>query len=392
MSSKINELFFELIRVSLGLQEGLSRIPSPKGWQRLYNMADKQSLLGVCFAGVQRLCDMDAEYYCGMTEVQYLTWMGMAAEIQQRSREVDEQCVQLQGMLLADGMGSCVLKGRAVGALYSGELSELRQSGDVDVWVDAPVEVVRTWAKAHGGTSCDGDLHADCKVFPETDVELHFTPSVTSVPRVNRRLQEWFGAHTGECMTHRVCLREDGVGAGSSAAGTAMSGNGRLEVTAPTVEFNLVYLLHHAFRHYLFEGLGLRHVMDYYMVLQRTSADERERAREVICSLGMEGFAGAMMWVMGEVFHLDEALMICRSDSRRDGGTWRGGCRAGDCRRGERLLEVVMEGGNFGHGTKKYKIAGWNKPWRRLSRYVRRNWFMLRDYPREILWNMLKKL
>ena len=62
----MNELFFDLIRVAIGTQEGLSHTPSQKEWKALYDMAQKQSLVGVCFAALQRL----------------LAWMGMAAKIQ----------------------------------------------------------------------------------------------------------------------------------------------------------------------------------------------------------------------------------------------------------------------------------------------------------------------
>ena len=57
----------------------------------------------------------------------------------------------------------------------------------------------------------------------------------------------------------------------------------------------------------------------------------------------MEKFAGAVMYVMSEVFGMEEKYMICPMDGKR----------------GRRLLEVIMEGGNFGHATEKYKITGW---------------------------------
>lgn len=51
----INKLFFELIRVTIGNQVCLSHTPSADEWCDLYAMAKKQSLVGVCFAGVQKL-------------------------------------------------------------------------------------------------------------------------------------------------------------------------------------------------------------------------------------------------------------------------------------------------------------------------------------------------
>lgn len=51
----LEQIFFELIRVSIGIQESLSRPLKGAEWKELYGMAKMQSLVGVCFAGVRRL-------------------------------------------------------------------------------------------------------------------------------------------------------------------------------------------------------------------------------------------------------------------------------------------------------------------------------------------------
>ena len=76
----INNLFFELIRITLGNAVSLSHNPSDKEWKQIYDMAKKQSLVGICFAAVQRLPEDERP-----PEMLYLTWMGMAAKIQQRN-------------------------------------------------------------------------------------------------------------------------------------------------------------------------------------------------------------------------------------------------------------------------------------------------------------------
>ena len=48
-------LVFELIQVSIGKSEALSRVPSAEEWQTLYAFAEKQAVVGVCFAGIQKL-------------------------------------------------------------------------------------------------------------------------------------------------------------------------------------------------------------------------------------------------------------------------------------------------------------------------------------------------
>lgn len=57
----IEKLFFELIRVEIGTQDSLSHILTGKEWQILYDIAKKQSLVGICFAGVQRLVDSEKD-------------------------------------------------------------------------------------------------------------------------------------------------------------------------------------------------------------------------------------------------------------------------------------------------------------------------------------------
>ena len=131
----IEQLFFELLRVAIKVQNTLSRIPSAEEWDKLYRISKKQSLVGISFAGIQRVVEYEKIYHCGMPELLYFTWMGMAAKIQQRNEVVNRQCVELQEKLSADGFRSYIMKGQAVGSLY-GQIGLLRQSGDIDVFLE----------------------------------------------------------------------------------------------------------------------------------------------------------------------------------------------------------------------------------------------------------------
>ena len=51
----MRESFFELIQVALGTRDGLSRVPSAREWEAMYDEAWKQSVAGICFAGIKRL-------------------------------------------------------------------------------------------------------------------------------------------------------------------------------------------------------------------------------------------------------------------------------------------------------------------------------------------------
>ena len=137
--------FFELIQVALGVRHCLSHTPSADEWGELYNIAKKQSLVGICFAGVQKLVNQQQE----PPEMLYLTWMGMAAKIQQKNEQMNVRTEETLDYFRAKGFHCPVLKGQGIAALYEyggsngskgsngSSLRNLRQSGDVDVWINS---------------------------------------------------------------------------------------------------------------------------------------------------------------------------------------------------------------------------------------------------------------
>ena len=149
----MNDSFFELIRVSIGNKVCLSRVPSAAEWKALYSLSVKQAVAGVCFCGVQRL---KKSGYDIPTDL-YMKWLGMAAKIQQRNELMNRRCVEAQRMLTEEGMKSCILKGQGVARYYklkdeslelrANSLGMLRQSGDIDVWVDGGMEKALRWCR-----------------------------------------------------------------------------------------------------------------------------------------------------------------------------------------------------------------------------------------------------
>lgn len=358
------QLFFELIRVAIGTQDSLSRLPSAREWGKLYKLAEKQSLLGVCFAGLQNL---GADAHCGfagigMSEMQYLTWMGVAASIQSKNETVNRHCVELQSRIAESGCRSYIMKGQSNAALY-GELSLLRQSGDIDVYIEGGLEKVLACAEKFGGATGVNELEMQVKVFEDTEVEFHYRPFIMRNPWKNKRLQAFFKSREEACLGNRIKL--GGMEPASSPAGC-------LEITAPTVEFDLVHQMAHIHLHLFTEGVGLRQLMDFFFVLRSCGSDdgspELAEVRRVIRDLGLERFASAVMWVMGHVFGLAEEEMLWEPDGKD----------------GRFLLGEVMASGNFGQHDKeqrKRKAKAGYGLWAllirnlRLMRFDRGDWF-----------------
>lgn len=198
----IERLFFELLRVSIGVSGCLSKTPTNEEWKALYDMAKKQSLVGVCFAGVQKLVEQQQT----PEEMLYLTWMGMAAKIQQRNEVVNHQCVEVQKMLADKGFRSCIFKGQANASLYPKNLETMRQSGDIDIWIEGGRDCVVELVQSIAPTKEIRETHAQLNVFDDTEVEAHYRPGLIRDFVRNRRLHQFFVDCETECFDNSLKL------------------------------------------------------------------------------------------------------------------------------------------------------------------------------------------
>ena len=347
----MTELFFELIRVAIGAQATLSRLPSEAEWEELFEMAEKQSLVGVCFSGLYDLgADSDEGYArIGISEDLFFGWMGMAAQINMKNDVVNEQCVALQKRLAADGFRSCVLKGQGVATLYGDELRSFRQSGDIDIWVEGDKNKALEWARKQGATIGSIDIvHAHADFFEDTEVEMHSQPSWMYGRKADKVLQRFFG----EKAVEQFGNMDQSVG-----------------FSHPTVGFNLVYLLVHINRHTFEEGIGFRQLMDYYFALTASNEAERVEAVRVLSAMGLMKFARGIMYIEQKVFGLDASCMLCEADKSE----------------GEFLLKDILVGGNFGRYDDRNVVLPTEKRLARGWYNMIRNMRYLAHYPSEVI-------
>ena len=340
-------MLFELIRVALGVQDCLSHSPTADEWGKLYDMAKKQSLVGVCFAGVQRLPEEVRP-----PEMLYLTWMGMAGKIQQRNEVVNRQCVDLQKRLSADGVRFCILKGQGAGVRYPSDLSMLRQSGDIDIWMAGGMEKVVRYVNGIAPTDEVTSSHVQLHVFEDTEVEMHYVPMRLGNRLANRRVMSWLFAQEETQMSHQVPFMD-----------------GALNV--PTDEFDIVYQMLHIFKHLFNEGIGLRQLMDYYFVLCKgVDGEARLRVRKVVSGFGLDRFASALMWVMQKVFGLS-MIGVPWTPNQRDG---------------EFLLEEILQMGNFGHRDERFRLNMDDSHMKHFWQMSSSKWRFIGHFPSEVIW------
>lgn len=321
MSDKpIANLFFELIQISLGLRSNLSMSPSAHDWQILYSMAQKQAILGVCFNGVYIIYTNNPDQAGNLPSDLRTRWIGMAAGIQRQNELMNQTCVELQIKLHECGFVNCILKGQGISALYGHNLANLRQSGDIDVWVkDSDIIALSDFMRSQGVSYHATIAHVEGNLMKGVPVELHSSPAYFKNFRFNRRLQNWCRAYDWN-----RCKSINGI-------------------SIPSDEFNLVFLLVHLYHHFLYEGVGFRQLMDYYQFLMSIDSDNRKalykEAVIVLQSFGMWQFTRGVMYLMKVVFCMGAETLLCEPNEKT----------------GQLLLKDMLEGGNMGkyHSNKK---------------------------------------
>ena len=348
-------LFFELIQVALGNKEKLSHNPTEKEWHELYAMCQKQTVAGVAFFALDKLSRVGQK----PPQAILFEWIGLSEQIKQRNVVMNKRCEELQQRLSEEGIRSSVLKGQGIAKYYDKELCCLRQSGDIDVYVDCGREKAIELALKLQGEPVDWDYkHLHLHLWNDVEIEMHYRVEVLLNLVKNARLQKWFQKHQDAIHGSRFTV-QNGV------------------IVTPTVEFNVFYILLHIYRHFLYEGVGLRQIIDYYFVLKKfclsrirefeNGTNHTKYATDAIKEFGMTKFAKGLMWVMQETLGMPKEWMLWEPDEKE----------------GMFILEEMMKGGNFGHYGKSYNQ---NKGFGYVQSVIKHNVHLFTHYPQDTIW------
>ena len=241
---------FAFLKYCLGYKGNMSRVIAGMDWQELYSFASKQALLGLCFEGIERL---GKEYPEELKQNPIgrellMTWMGKAQQIRRQNMKVNAVAGKLFSMLREDGMRCCILKGQGNALMYPNPYS--RTPGDIDVWIHASRERIIEYASKKFELEDDIRLQHLETSLDGVPVELHFFPCSMNNPIYHARLQKWFRRNADLQCSHIVGL-PDGAG----------------DIAIPTTAFNVIYQLMHLYHHFFDEGIGMRQIIDYFLVV-----------------------------------------------------------------------------------------------------------------------------
>ena len=336
----MQDLFIELLQVSLGAREGLSMVPSSKEWEELFEESARQAVSGIAFNGVQKLPETQRT-----PQMLLFEWIGVSEQIRQQNLVVDKQTREIWNQLKKDGLDAAILKGQGIATLY-GELAPYRQSGDIDIWVKGGYQKVCDYVQSTHPTDDVAYHRFHYDYFDDTDVELHHRPTLMRNLLDDSMLAKWYNSFGADSF---VYLEDKGF-------------------AVPSLEFNRIFILTHIYRHFLFEGIGLRQIIDYYFVLKNCHTDTTEitDVEKALKSFRMLRFAEAMMWILHNQFGLEEKYLICGMNEKE----------------GRFVLSEIEQTGNFGYTDSRYTYRYFFK----LRRQMSHGAHLLLHYPSEVIW------
>ena len=340
-------LFFELLQVSLGTRDELSRVPSAREWNALYDEAEWQAIVGGLLGGLERL----PEEQLPPLDVK-LQWIGMVQMMEAEYRLHCERAAELTAQFRDAGFKICLLKG--IGAAQNYPNPSRRQCGDIDLWVDGSRKDITAFVR-----SFDKEVKPKFKdiAFPykETEVEAHFIPTYLNNFRYNKRLKRYIDDNRQWQFDHWV---EVGEG---------------LRICIPTDDFNVIYQMAHLFHHFFCEGIGMRHFVDYFYLLKSEEVrSKKEELRLKLSEFRMLKFARGVMWVLHEKLGLERQYLVAEPDEKV----------------GKLILKQIQEYGNFGNkefegkSSQQVKVSNtlrplkylWHFPGASIDRLVFMGW------------------
>ena len=265
----MRKLFFELMQVSVGQLDCVSRFPEPNEWQKFYELAKKQAVIGICYHGVTKLFDY------GLVAPQELSldWMAEAEEIKEVNRGRTRKLITLQEELQKHHLRSSVMTGPGLTRFYDRELQTLRYTKGIDVYVFGYKNQIdlSQWA----------DINV--RILPEL--------RVGKSRQRNNRLDKWV------LQNDDLMFRKAG------------------EMVVPSHSATILIQLTNLYNLFINKRLLMRNLMDLFFVIRFAQGDSRlfqypqNTLEGVIKALGLTRFTRGIMWLLKEVLNLDTKFM-----------------------------------------------------------------------------------
>lgn len=311
--------FFALIRAGLWEQDvRLSQFAGIE-YSEIVRLAEVQSVTGLVAAGMEHVVDVK------LPQALSLELAGSVLQLEQRNRAMNGYVETLIQILRRESVYTLLMKGQGIAQCYERPL--WRACGDIDLLLSN--DNYETCKRILVPLSSNIDEEQEKRrhlalTIDNWKVELHGTLRTNLWNRLERMMDE--------------LLRDVFYG------GNVRSWqNGRAQVFLMRADEDTVFVFAHILQHFYIEGIGLRQICDWCRLLY-TYKDKinvkllEQRIRKAGMMKEWKAFAAFAVEYIGM-----PAVAMPFYDSKYN-------------EQGVRVMELVMDAGNFGHGKgKSYK-------------------------------------
>lgn len=330
-NTQVFEAFLVLLRSGLwGTPASADCFPLTKtDWEELYDMSNKQTLLGIMYDGILTL---PPELF-PPRELVY-RWTAIVSGIEVRNEEMNAEVGKLAFLFSQKGLRAILLKGQGVAACYT--IPEHRICGDMD-W-NFPIS---------------GDFDGANKMIAASNKGLKFSPGFSAEYHWGKFYSEHhlrmvdvhspFGNYYIKRLIH------------SELKGTNEMNMGGQRVEVPSPLLNCLCVNMHILKHFLSFGIGLRQLCDaarvYYTSVEEIDGVRLEKAYK---KLGVMRWIQVLHQVLVDYLGLPEEYLPFPLKRKTD-VSW--------------MLNEVLIGGNFGFNDTRFGSAENYASGRRPKRY-----------------------
>ena len=286
---------------------------TPKEAGGLIDLAEKQAVSGLI---IDALIKNDVR----MEQMKLFEVIGYLEQIKQKNQRMNREVAEFARLMSDTYTEYVVVKGQTIAAHYPEPL--VRMSGDIDFLIKDYQQSSNVLNEQWG------------VVLPRQMIEkeLSFTHG-DALYELHTYLID-FGSNKHKRYWERVLAE-------SKPATIEICGE-EVRVIEPTLY--TVYIFMHLFFHFVKEGIGLRHLCDWAVMMHHYAEEiDKERLMEVLRNVGvLKAFLAFGTILVDKLGMKDFPLALSEKDRKMQ----------------SRILKDIMQSGNFGRGKRKVKQVG----------------------------------
>lgn len=245
--NETKKFLFSLIQIAL-TQDMPTSIPDTIDWQALCDIAKTQGVSAIAMDGLQTLINTTHILPKGLQTKTKLQWYALAMYIEKLHHKQLESSKELAEIWHAKGIRTLVLKGFAFAEYYPKPLQ--RFASDMDCYLCGDYEVGNQVVENLGIKVEKEDYRHSTFQYKDVFVENHKICTTVRGKKQRKLFEEYLRTLIETEPTKKI-------------------NDSHLEI--PCDKFNALYFLQHSHRHFLREGITLRYICDWAMILKNTN-------------------------------------------------------------------------------------------------------------------------